>query len=519
MPSKLIKNFYKISLFFPILLYFGKRSYLSYDEGFYALQARWIIENKNWLIPTWWNDYTLDRTIGIQFLIAKSQVLFGMSPFAAHLPITIAAALMIFITFKLHQELIHHQEAIFSAVILSTTYLWLNFAHLATQDIIFALLVNIGIFSFIKLSNKKEPLYLFLFGAWIGLAFLMKTFFVFIPIFTILPFLFFKRDILLHKSFWIGLFLGFIPFIIWAISIDQYIEKNIIFFLFDKLNNLSSQNTFTNPFYFYLWNIPINFLPWSLFSILGLIFNSRNLKKVNSILIFYPILFIFLISLFSTKTPYYALPIASLLSLNAYIGIKEIIKSNSLKFVFKIFGTRLIPLLIFLILGTYFFTFRKSFSLNLKEEFLLILGLTLFSFSWLIINRVHKPKYILFLLILGPYLLTTSIVQSGLITDRSRETRESLEHFFSKNNLSNEVIMVNKNDIENNNLHSKIIKISLLTPKLGKGINSLSELKNSEYAWSTLNNSLAKENFYYKIVFTDKTISPWKLIQKKYTNN
>ena len=68
---------------------------------------------------------------------------------------------MLFVTFKLHQILIHKQEAIFSVLILSTTYLWFNFAHLATQDIIFSLLVNIGIFSFIKLDKNKNPLHLF----------------------------------------------------------------------------------------------------------------------------------------------------------------------------------------------------------------------------------------------------------------------------------------------------------------------------------------------------------------------
>jgi len=519
MPSISIKNIFKFSLFLPILLYVGERSYVSYDEGFYALQARWIIQYKNWLIPTWWGEYSLDRTIGIQFLIAKSQEIFGNSSFAAHLPITLASALMLLVTFKLHQILIHKQEAIFSVLILSTTYLWFNFAHLATQDIIFALLVNIGLFSFIKLDKKKDPLYLFLFGAWVGLAFMMKTFFVFIPIIALLPFLFLKREILLYKLFWIGLLIGFVPFILWSISINQYIDRNVIVYLFYKLKNLSSKNTFTNPYYYYFWNIPINFLPWSLFALLGLVSNYKKIKKVNSIIVLYPIIFILLISLFSTKTPYYALPISSIISLNTYVGIKETIKSSRLRNLLKIFGTRLIPSCIFLIIVIYFFTIRKSIYLNFKEESLVIFGLILFSLSWLLINQFHKPKHILFLLILGPYLLTTSIVQSGLITDRSRALRESLEYCFYKNNISDEVIQVNKSDINNSNLHSKIIKISLLTPKLGKGINGLKELKDSEYTWATLNNSGSEEKSAYQIIFTDENIEPWKLIKKKHTNN
>ena len=70
------KYLFKIFFFIPLTLYFGKRSYIAFDEGFYALQARWILDKGNWTIPLWWDEYVLDRTIGLQFLIAKSQDLF-----------------------------------------------------------------------------------------------------------------------------------------------------------------------------------------------------------------------------------------------------------------------------------------------------------------------------------------------------------------------------------------------------------------------------------------------------------
>ena len=94
------KLFLKLLIFFPLIFYFGKRSYLAYDEGFFALQARWILEKGNWTIPLWWGDFNLDRTIGIQFLIAKSQEIFGENLFAAYLPTTISSIVMLFITYK-----------------------------------------------------------------------------------------------------------------------------------------------------------------------------------------------------------------------------------------------------------------------------------------------------------------------------------------------------------------------------------------------------------------------------------
>ena len=68
MVNKILKFRYLLKLFiFVPLLYFGKRSYIAFDEGFYALQARWILEKGNWTIPLWWDEYVLDRTIGLQF--------------------------------------------------------------------------------------------------------------------------------------------------------------------------------------------------------------------------------------------------------------------------------------------------------------------------------------------------------------------------------------------------------------------------------------------------------------------
>ena len=205
------KLFFKILIFFPLIFYFGKRSYVAYDEGFYALQARWILEKGNWTIPLWWGDFNLDRTIGIQFLIAKSQEIFGKNLFAAYLPTTISSIVMLIITYKLHEDLIDKKYAIASPLILSTTFLWFDYSHLATQDLIYSCLVTIGVFSIVKTNSKREIIYIFIFGMWIGLAFMMKTFLVAIPITSLLPYLIKKKYIFTSKYFWFGLIIGFIP--------------------------------------------------------------------------------------------------------------------------------------------------------------------------------------------------------------------------------------------------------------------------------------------------------------------
>ena len=143
------------------------------------------------------------------------------------------------------------KNAIISPLILATTYIWFDYSHLATQDIIYSCLVTLGVFSLVKIKSKDNKFYILLFGIWIGLSFMMKTFLVFVPLLSLLPYLYLKKNLFFSKFFWLGLLIGFIPYLIWALSIDPFLEKNILFYLFKKFNILSNKNTFTNPFYYY----------------------------------------------------------------------------------------------------------------------------------------------------------------------------------------------------------------------------------------------------------------------------
>ena len=119
------------------------------------------------------------------------------------------------------------------------------------------------------------------------------------------------------------------PFILWSYkyifiySFDSYTG------LFEKLIRLSKNNTFTQPPYYYLWNLSINIFPWTLPSILGF-FTTLKMNKISRYFLFlYPLLIMVLLSLFSTKTPYYPIQILSLVSINSFIGIKYLIENKN----------------------------------------------------------------------------------------------------------------------------------------------------------------------------------------------
>ena len=81
--------------------------------------------------------------------------IFGKNIFWAYLPTTISAIIMLFITYKLHEEFFDKKNAIVSPLILATTFLWFDYSHLATQDMVFSCLVTIGIFCLVKINDKK----------------------------------------------------------------------------------------------------------------------------------------------------------------------------------------------------------------------------------------------------------------------------------------------------------------------------------------------------------------------------
>ena len=78
---------------------------VAFVAGYYILKEKWILENNDWISPMWWGQLVLDRTIGIQYLIALSIKLFGNNSLAIYLPNIFAGSIMFVLTFQLHKEI------------------------------------------------------------------------------------------------------------------------------------------------------------------------------------------------------------------------------------------------------------------------------------------------------------------------------------------------------------------------------------------------------------------------------
>ena len=282
----------------------------------------------------------------------------------------------------------------------------------------------------------------------------------------------------------------------------------------NKVLSLSKNNTFSQPFYYYLWNLPLSFLPWTPFCFNGLrlIRNNFTSKKYYFLFI-YPLLLVFLLSLFSTKIPYYSLQAFPFLAISTSYGLLEFSSNLNLKKK-RILNKILIPILFIIISGFIYFLIKKN---NYESEinfyiFISLLSLTFLISPTLLTNIFSSKKFNIFAFLIGPYLTTALIVQTGLLSNRSPEIKVAINDLFNSELISDkEICVLTPKDISGEEL-SEIIKINLYSKSKIKRIEDLSKLQLNQHIWITNRDYKKFEDF--KTTYKSKQIAEWVLKEK-----
>tara|TARA_Y100001933_G_C18758351_1_gene462931 strand:- start:1 stop:711 length:711 start_codon:yes stop_codon:yes gene_type:complete len=236
------------------------------------------------------------------------------------------------------------------------------------------------------------------------------------------------------------------------------------------------------------------------------------MKSLNKyFLFFYPLSTITLLSLFSTKTPYYPLQIFSIISLNAYVGIRYLISIKDSKLISFFEKLNYLFISFVVIMGVILINSNEIIDIDKRAQILISLGGLTFGLSWIFYIFVKKDKKKFFLSIAGPYILILALVQSGLITDKSKSLRIESEALIKIEQLHNKPIYILSGDNMDGISMSKIIKIMNQMPKLATKIENINQLKKNSYIWTTLD---IYDDGYY-VVNENKVFYPWKLIYKK----
>jgi 4-amino-4-deoxy-L-arabinose transferase-like glycosyltransferase len=305
-----------------LLLINGDRhSLMAHDEGYYAVQARWIWESGDWLAPQWWGTPIYDRPIGIQWLMALAYHLFGLNEFSARLPSTIACICSVLLTYEIGKILFDRQIAWLGGAILMWMGLWVSEAHTAQQNTALVAIELLGIWALLKIADsqstslssrsqsivrdksfnefrsgheitlsERQPQVNWgwgvVAGATVGWGFLLKGFMVFVPMVALLPYLIDRqryRKFLTNPGIYLGLIFGAIPTGLWLILSCNKYGMMPIQELVGKLLFLSKTDTYNPGLFYYLWNLPINIFPWALFSLVGSVSHANVLLYSTTI--------------------------------------------------------------------------------------------------------------------------------------------------------------------------------------------------------------------------------------------
>lgn len=536
----------------PVLFLTGSHhSLLSYDEGYYADQARWIWETGDWLTPQWWGSAVYDRAIGLQWFIALAYHIFGLNEFSTRLPNLIGCTASVLLTYEIGLILFDRHIAWLGGAILMLMQLWVNETHIAHQNIILVAVEMLGIWGLLKITDpqfktipsKSDSMnwgWGILAGASIGWGFMLKGLMIFVWIVTLFPYIFSGqryKKVLLNPSVYLGILIGAIPGVTWlTLSCYKYGGIMPVQELIYKVLFLSKTDTYNPSPIYYFWNLPANIFPWALFSTIGVIIVWRKLSpNINysavTLTLGYPISLFILLSLFKTRMPYYMmqlLPFMALLAGTAFERFTHISRRESigwyrlstwLSYAFGGLGILLAILGILSIVDPKLWGIVMIPQIQIYSLPAIILGC-----GWATIpilwGRWESPSIPYWL---GSWLLPAwfTIVAFGLQgawTDKSPDFKPAFYSLLSDVKIAKEPINLiietvqTKNDkhrdLSGEELKSMIL-LTFYTPRLGEQINSFDKLPDRAYAWTL---SVAPElKSQTRIV---GKIQDWQLIQK-----
>ncbi len=321
-------------LLFPSLLYlFATTTYHLWkpDEPRYAEVAREMAERKSYVIPILEGKIYYDKPPLFFDLIAASYKAFKrIDELSARFPSAFFSILSVLILYIWGYRFLGGISFL-SSLILATSLEFVWIARRANMDNVLTFFVLVSLLSFLDWRKSGKLKYLIIFYLSIGLGLVVKgPLALVIPLGSAAIFLLIKRE--RRSTFFrimpIGLALSFtLPFL-WLLL--GYLKAGWsypkILILKHALGMYFTGWSHPRPIYYYLVNLPLNFLPWSFFFPLMAYQVIRKKPWENEEVLFFLTVFLFsfvFLSLSKAKRELYLLPAYPALSVAAAWAISE----------------------------------------------------------------------------------------------------------------------------------------------------------------------------------------------------
>ncbi|MEM4368120.1 MAG: glycosyltransferase family 39 protein [Candidatus Anstonellales archaeon] len=279
--SKTLKLIFLISISFITMFHRLNESPLGYDDTHYAQRAKEVLNRKDYFYtyPTFSGELSFDNKPPVLYwFLSFSGKIFGFNNWSMRLFPAIFGFLTVIFIFLLTKLITKDFELGFwSAFILNFTQQFIYYSRSATPETIFCFFFWGAIFCFYLWLEKDMPIFIYIFGIFLGAAVMTRQIFGLMVLVIIFCYLITikKADILLNKKLILAICLSSIIFLPWHLfMILRYKKSFIESYLGVLIRYTTSRKA---DWYEYIKKILENYWPWLPFLVLGI----TKLKKIN----------------------------------------------------------------------------------------------------------------------------------------------------------------------------------------------------------------------------------------------
>ncbi len=327
-------------LFLPGL---GSRDFWAPGEPIYGEVIRVMFKKGDWLIPTLNGELFSDKPALYYWLaLIVSRLAGGVSEWTVRLPSALGGIGLVLLTYEFGRAFFDRQIGLFAALILATTYRVLWESRFLRLDTVLSFLLFLGFYLFLRAFMRRGPKLLYLCSyACFALATLTKG-----PVGLALPGLAIL-SLLVATRKWrelremhlvSGFFLVTAILTPWLLLLhlngeDQWVHD---FILIHNVQNYALEPLgHVRPFYYYVVNLPADFLPWTLLIPGALIFYypwRDHLRDPATLALacWFGVIFVFF-SVSKSKIAYYLLPLLPAVALFAGSYLRALASASELR--------------------------------------------------------------------------------------------------------------------------------------------------------------------------------------------
>ncbi len=344
-------------IFFIYFFNLGKNAVFIPNEAFYADSALNMYKTHQFLIPIYNIEPRLEKPPLTYWAITLAFYLFGINEFALRFFSALSGFLSSILVYSLGKKLYSEEVGFFGAISLAMALEFISNSRYASPEIIFTFLMLCSIYflySYLESSKMRD---IFLSSLFAGLTVLTKG-----PVGSLeigMIFFFYLlynfpqklKDIKLYLAFLMSLLIGGS----WYFLVLESPYKDLLIYKFYVENIKRINSLESDPWYFYLKDTLVSFLPFSLFLYPGIFYTLRHFKKYSFINI-WAVSIVLVFSLVKMKLPTYifsAYPAFSLI-VGAFVSSKDILK----KLFYAVF---FVSFIIYFVLVVFVMSYVESF--------------------------------------------------------------------------------------------------------------------------------------------------------------